>query len=77
MVAESNQSPEWCWGPQHYLKCTGQETRRIFFSNRALSLLKLKGVEEQRGTWRAQGTECVADSEHLDESTGSSVVNKL
>ena len=49
-----------------------------FFSSRAPSLLKfqslkLKDIEEKRrgGPGTPQGTGCVADSEHLGESTGS------
>ena len=62
----------------------GAGNPREFFSSRAPSLLKfqslkLKGIEEKRrgGLGTPHGTGCVADSEHLGESTGSSVVNKL
>ena len=56
----------------------GAGNPRDFFSSRAPSLLKfqslkLKDIEEKRigGPGTPQGIGCVADSEHLGESTGS------
>lgn len=56
----------------------GAGNPRDFFSSKAPSLLKfqslkLKGIEEKRsgGLGTPHGTGCVADSEHLGESTGS------
>ena len=70
--------PEKLPGTLRFTRRYGVGNPRDFFSSKAPSLLKfqslkLKGVEENRrgelGT--QQGSRCVADSEHLSESTGS------
>ena len=65
-------------GPLRIFYAYGAGNPRDFFSNRTPSLLKfqslkLKGIEEKRrgGLGTPHGTGCVADSEHLGESTGS------
>ena len=65
-------------GTLRFVMAYGAGDPRDFFSSRAPSLLKfqslkLKGIEEKRrgGPGTPQGTGCVADSEHLGESTGS------
>ena len=65
-------------GPLRIFYAYGAGNPRDFFSNRTPSLLKfqslkLKGIEEKRrgGLGTPHGTGCVADSEHLGESAGS------